>query len=64
MKSLKDRKLLLQTKMKEFRLLSHKKGGYPSLIDVFKCRRGYPQKEIKQLVCLENATARRNDITK
>lgn len=48
--------------MKKFRLLSYNKGSYPSLIDVFKCMRGYLQKEIKQLLHLESAEARGNDI--
>lgn len=48
--------------MKEFRLLSYNKGSYPSLIDVFKCIKGYLQKEIKQLLHLESAEARGNDI--
>lgn len=48
--------------MKVFRLLSYSKGRYPSLIDVFKCMRGYLQKEIKQLLHLESAEAGRSDI--
>lgn len=61
---IKGQKLFLPTKMKEFRLLNHNKGSYPSLTDVFKCMRGYPQKEIKQLLHLESAEARGNDKSK
>lgn len=48
----------------EFRLLSYNKGSYLSLIEVFKCMRGYFQKEIKQLFYLESVVVRGNDILK